>query len=129
MRLLRTIQSLKKLVSALRAALPGVLNAFLIVFFICCFFSIVATTFFRDKLPEYFGYFGLSMYTFWMMLTFDNACGTNQMLFQQYGSSVSEVCVALFFIFFQVILVTAANSSAPVFRTPAAGVESSRRRP
>jgi len=104
MRLLRTIKSLNKLVTALRAALPGVFHAFLIVFFVCCFFSIVATTFFRSNLPEYFGYFGLSMYTFWMMLTFDNACGTNQMLFQQYGASISEVLVALFFIVFQVKL-------------------------
>ena len=61
MRLLRTIESLKKLVSALHAALPGVLNAFLIVLFVCCFFSIVAVSFFRERDPNYFGYFGIAM--------------------------------------------------------------------
>ena len=101
MRLLRTFESLKKLAAALRAAVPGVLHAFLIVFFVCCFYSIVATTFFRLRLPEYFGYFGLSMFTFWMMLTFDNACGTSAMLFQQYSNRAEEGLVALFFIVFQ----------------------------
>jgi hypothetical protein len=46
MRLLRAIESLKKLVTALRFAVPGVMHAFLIVFFVCwcCYVHIIMHT-------------------------------------------------------------------------------------
>ena len=57
---------------------------------------------FSEVEPAYFGTFLQAMFTFWMMLTFDNACGVTWSLIQIYYESPGRVFgVALFFVSFQ----------------------------
>jgi len=92
-RLFKRVKSLNKLMVTLAKAVPGVVNAFLIVVIVMCIYSILGVEFFSDYgadlvftnemgenvplvtlrgLPfgdEYFGNFGKSLYTMFQVLT------------------------------------------------------------
>ena len=100
-RMLRTVRSLNKLVAALHQSLPAVMNAFLLVLLVCCMYSIVCTRIFGG--PN-FSDFGTAMFTFWMLITFDNACSTIQSVFSNFSSDAEILGLCLFFITFQLLV-------------------------
>ena len=102
--MLKTVRSLNKLVGALHQSLPAVSNAFLLVLLVCCLFSIVASRLFGSVDAPYFMTFGASMFTFWMLMTFDNACSVIQGVYGNFSSYVEIVGISLFFITFQLLV-------------------------
>ena len=102
-RMLRTVQSLNKLVIALQQSLPAVANAFLLVLLVCCLYSILAARIFGTVDPN-FACFGTSMFTFWMLMTFDNACGIIQGVMSTYDSALEIAGIAVYFISFQLLV-------------------------
>ena len=47
-RLFKRVESLRKILESLARAVPGVMNAFLIMFIVMCIYAILAVDFFRD---------------------------------------------------------------------------------
>merc|ERR1719353_602550 len=133
-RLFKRVKSLNKIIVAIACAVPGVMNAFLILTIIMCIYAILAVEFFRDvgvdckepnftELPgyfvgllsirkfcmgnEYFGSFSKSIYTFFQVLTGESWSEMVARPVIWYYGSEWHLCVgsALFFVSF--VLVTA----------------------
>jgi len=127
-RLFGRVESLRKIVCALRCALPGVVNAFGINLLMMCIYAVLAVEFFRhisddcEEHPEevlaltprhkcfgadYFGNFALSLYTLFQVLTGDSwsEAVVRPILYNSEASVWQAAGVSLFFCSF--ILVNA----------------------
>jgi hypothetical protein len=133
-RLFKRIKSLNKIIVAIVHAVPGVINAFVILTIVMCIYAILAVEFFQDvgvdckepnftELPgyfvgllsirkfcmgnEYFGSFSKSIYTFFQVLTGESWSEMVARPVIWYYGSEWHLCVgsALFFVSF--VLVTA----------------------
>ncbi len=102
--MLKTIESLNKLVVALQQSLPAVVNAFFLVLLVMCMYSIVSNRLFGHIEDAGFDTFGTSMLRFWLLLTMDNACAVSQTVFSSYKSPYEILGIALFFITFQLLV-------------------------
>lgn len=72
MRLVTAIQSMRRVVSGMLMAIPGVGSVgglLLLVFYIS---AVLTTNFFGQKFPEWFGDIGLSMYTLFQVMTLES---------------------------------------------------------
>ncbi|WP_208009803.1 ion transporter [Nesterenkonia sphaerica] len=69
LRLISALPQLRKVVSALLHAVPGILSTGALLALIFYVASVMATTFFRDTLPEYFGSFGASLFSLFQIAT------------------------------------------------------------
>merc|ERR1719487_936221 len=123
-RLFKRIESLRKIMSSLARAVPGVMNAFLIQLIFICIFAIIAVDRFRDygvggfyyneggkKVEfqtsrgqdygfEYFGDFGKALYTMFQVLTGESwAEAITRPLFNS-NSPTTSTGSAIFFVFF-----------------------------
>jgi len=71
-RLFKRIQSLKRIIEGVLAALPGVFQAFMVLGILMGIWSVIAVEFFREDAPEEFGNFIKSMFTLWQIMTMDS---------------------------------------------------------
>ena len=62
-RLFKRLESLRKIIMAIEAAIPGVINAFSILLLVIALYAILGVEFFSITNREYFGDFGRSMFT------------------------------------------------------------------
>ncbi|NDK31752.1 ion transporter [Nesterenkonia haasae] len=69
LRLISALPQLRKVVSALLHAVPGILSTGALLALIFYVASVMATTFFRDTLPEFFGSFGASLFSLFQIAT------------------------------------------------------------
>lgn len=69
LRLISQLPQLRKVVSALLAAVPGILSTGALLGLIFYVSAVMATTFFRDTMPEYFGNMGASLFTLFQIAT------------------------------------------------------------
>jgi voltage-gated sodium channel len=72
LRLVTTVPSLKRVVSGLITALPGMGSILLLLLLIFYIFSVMASKLFGDTKPDLFGSLGLSAYTLFQVMTFDD---------------------------------------------------------
>merc|ERR1719487_767998 len=126
-RLFKRIESLRKILSSLARAIPGVMNAFLIQFIVMCIYAIIAVDRFHDYGEdlsivnekdqtigyttgreqafgfEYFGDFGKSLYTMFQVLTGESwSEAIARPLFNSNQATVS-IGAAVFFVSFQIL--------------------------
>jgi len=127
-RLFKRVKSLNKIMVSLASAVPGVINAFLIVVIIMAIYAILGVEFFMeygdegffinemgDQVPlttgramnygeEYFGNFGLAMYTMFQVLTGESwsEVVARPLLFSD--DSVQTLGVAVYFASFNVLV-------------------------
>lgn len=69
LRLISALPQLRKVVSALLHAVPGILSTGALLALIFYVASVMATTFFRETLPEFFGSFGASLFSLFQIAT------------------------------------------------------------
>ena len=69
LRLISALPQLRKVVSALLHAVPGILSTGALLALIFYVASVMATTFFRETLPEYFGSFMNSLFSLFQIAT------------------------------------------------------------
>jgi len=127
-RLFKRVKSLNKLMVALGKALPGVVNAFLIVIIVMAIYAILGVEFFMDyaeegyftndlgmQVPlmtgremnyghEYFGNFGRSIYTMYQVLTGESWSEAVARPLLHTNDPVQTFGVALYFCSFQVVV-------------------------
>lgn len=126
-RLFKRIESLKKILESLARAVPGVVNAFVILVLVMCIYAILAVEFFRTygkgmemknergkaielKTPrdqeygwEYFGNFPKSLYTMFQVLTGESWAEVVARPLLHSDNTLQSVCYAFFFMSFVVI--------------------------
>jgi voltage-gated sodium channel len=71
-RLFKRIPSVRIIVSAVAASLPGVSNAFVLLIIIMGIWAIMGVSFFRHDFEDLFGNFGKAMLTLFQVMTFDS---------------------------------------------------------
>ncbi len=69
LRLISQLPQLRKVVTALLAAVPGILSTGALLGLIFYVSAVMATTFFRDTMPEYFGNMGSSLFSLFQIAT------------------------------------------------------------
>ena len=69
LRLISQLPQLRKVVGALLAAVPGILSTGALLALIFYVSAVMATTFFRETMPEYFGNLGSSLFTLFQIAT------------------------------------------------------------
>lgn len=69
LRLVSTMPQLRKVVGALIAAIPGVLSTGALLMLILYVSAVMATTFFAETQPEYFGNLGITLFTLFQITT------------------------------------------------------------
>lgn len=69
LRLISQLPQLRKVVGALLAAIPGILSTGALLALIFYVSAVMATTFFRETLPEYFGDLGVSLFSLFQIAT------------------------------------------------------------
>ncbi|GAB3849197.1 ion transporter [Nesterenkonia populi] len=69
LRLISQLPQLRKVVGALLAAIPGILSTGLLLGIIFYVAAVMATTFFRETMPEYFGNFWSSLFSLFQIAT------------------------------------------------------------
>ncbi|GAB3192864.1 ion transporter [Nesterenkonia suensis] len=69
LRLISALPQLRKVVSALLHAVPGILSTGALLALIFYVATVMATTFFRETLPEFFGSFGASLFSLFQIAT------------------------------------------------------------
>jgi hypothetical protein len=127
-RLFKRVRSLNKIIVAIVHAIPGVVNAFIILTIVMCIYAILAVEFFKEvgrgcQSPdnvregfgtkraycmgtEYFGTFSKSIYTFFQVLTGESwSENVARPVIWYYEDKVLSLGSALFFVSF--VLVTA----------------------
>ena len=72
LRLLSVIPSLKKVVTGLVTALPGMGSIVVLMLLVFYVFSVMATGLFGDKFPEWFGSLGASSYSLFQIMTLES---------------------------------------------------------
>ncbi len=71
MRLLTMVPSMRRVVGALLAAIPGLGSIALVLLVVYYVFAVVATNLFAADYPEWFGNIGLSLYTLFQVMTLE----------------------------------------------------------
>ncbi|WP_120006710.1 ion transporter [Nesterenkonia muleiensis] len=69
LRLISSLPQLRKVISALLHAVPGILSTGALLALIFYVATVMATTFFRETLPEFFGSFGASLFSLFQIAT------------------------------------------------------------
>ena len=72
LRLISTVGSLRRVVGALLAAIPGMGSVVLLLSVIYFVFSVMATKLFSERFPEWFGTIGHSAYTLFQIMTLES---------------------------------------------------------
>lgn len=72
LRLITAIPSLKRVVGGLVSALPGMASILLLLVLIFFVFSVIASKLYGDAKPELFGNLGVTAYTLFQVMTFDD---------------------------------------------------------
>lgn len=126
-RLFKRVKSLKKIMDSLAKAIPGVINAFIILLLVMCIYSILAVEFFsnsgsggrienelgvsidyitprkQDYGMEYFGNFPKAMYTMFQVLTGESWSEAVVRPLLHSPHSFQNVCTAAYFVSFVLI--------------------------
>jgi voltage-gated sodium channel len=71
MRLVSTVPSLRRVVEGLLGAVPGIASVLFLLLLVLYIAAVMATSLFRDASPEFFGHFGLSLYSLFQTLTLE----------------------------------------------------------
>ncbi len=72
LRLISTIPALKRVVSGLLSALPGMGSIVFLLALIFYVFAVISTKLFKDAFPEWFGSIGESSYTLFQIMTLES---------------------------------------------------------
>jgi voltage-gated sodium channel len=72
LRLLTMVPSMRKVVGALLAAIPGLGSIALVLCILYYVFAVIATNLFADAYPEWFGSLGHSLYTLFQIMTLES---------------------------------------------------------
>jgi voltage-gated sodium channel len=72
LRLISVVPSLRHVVEAMLAALPGMGSIVLLMVLIFYVFAVIATKLFGDAMPEQFGSLGDSLFTLFQLMTLDD---------------------------------------------------------
>lgn len=72
LRLLSTVPQLRFVVEALLRAIPGISSIVLLMAILFYVFAVMATGFFGERFPEWFGSVGASMYTLFQVMTLES---------------------------------------------------------
>lgn len=72
LRVLTIVPSMRRVVSALLGALPGLGAISMLLLLIYYVFAVIATDIFGDKFPDWFGSIGLSLYTLFQVMTLES---------------------------------------------------------
>ena len=72
LRLLTMVPSMRKVVGALLAAIPGLGSIALVLGILYYVFAVIATNLFADTYPEWFGTLGRSLYTLFQIMTLES---------------------------------------------------------
>jgi voltage-gated sodium channel len=72
LRLLTIVPSMRRVVGALIAALPGMGSVFTIIFLVFYVAAVLATNFFAATFPDWFGSVGGSLYTLFQIMTLES---------------------------------------------------------
>ncbi len=72
LRLITIVPSLKRVVRGLVSALPGMGSILLLLILVFFVFSVIASKLYGETKPELFGNLGLSAYTLFQVMTFDD---------------------------------------------------------
>ena len=72
MRLLTIVPSMKRVVGALLAAIPGLGSIVLMLAVIYYVFAVIATNLFAAEFPDWFGHIGRSLYTLFQIMTLES---------------------------------------------------------
>ncbi len=72
MRLLTMVPSMRRVVGALLAAIPGLGSIALVLLIIYYVFAVIATNLFAADYPEWFGHLGRSLYTLFQVMTLES---------------------------------------------------------
>jgi len=72
LRLLTVVPAMKRVIGALLAALPGMGSVFSIIFLVFYVAAVLATNFFSDTFPQWFGSIGGSLYTLFQIMTLES---------------------------------------------------------
>ena len=95
-RLFSSLKDFQKLLTAITSSVLPVCNAFAILLTITAVYSVLGTTFFRNKNEEFFANFHTSLFTMVQVLTGDSwASGVSRSIFRE---GLTDPDVALFFV-------------------------------
>lgn len=72
LRLLSTVPSMRRVVGALLAAVPGLGSIVLVLLIFFYVFAVIATNLFAEGYPEWFGSIGKSLYTLFQIMTLES---------------------------------------------------------
>lgn len=72
LRLLTVVPSMRRVVGALLAAIPGLGSIALVLLIIYYVFAVIATNLYADSHPEWFGTLGRSLYTLFQIMTLES---------------------------------------------------------
>lgn len=72
LRLLTVVPAMKRVVGALIAALPGMGSVFSLIFLVFYVSAVLATNFFGDTFPDWFGNIGRSLYSLFQIMTLES---------------------------------------------------------
>jgi voltage-gated sodium channel len=72
LRLMSTVPQMRRVVSALLGAIPGLASIVALLGLIFYVAAVMATTLFRDAFPEWFGTLGASLYTLFQVMTLES---------------------------------------------------------
>jgi len=72
LRVLTIVPSMRRVVSALLGALPGLGAISMLLLLIYYVFAVIATDIFGDQFPQWFGSIGLSLYTLFQVMTLES---------------------------------------------------------
>jgi len=85
LRLLTLVPSMRRVVGALLAAIPGLGSIALVLLIIYYVFAVIATKLFAAAYPEWFGDIGLSLYTLFQVMTLESwSMGISRPVMEQF---------------------------------------------
>ncbi len=85
LRLLTIVPSMRRVVGALLAAIPGLGSIALVLLIVYYVFAVIATNLFAAAFPEWFGNIGRSLYTLFQIMTLESwSMGISRPVMEQY---------------------------------------------
>jgi len=85
LRVLTIVPSMRRVVSALLGALPGLGAIAMLLLLIYYVFAVIATDLFGGRFPDWFGTIGLSLYTLFQVMTLESwSMGISRPVMEQY---------------------------------------------
>jgi voltage-gated sodium channel len=127
MRLLTVVPSMRRVVGALLAAIPGLMSIVAVLMVIYYVFGVIATKLFADAFPQWFGTLGASLYTLFQVMTLESwSMGIARPVMEQFPFAwaffVPFILVATFTMLnlFIAIIVNAMQTFQAEHETPAA---------